>query len=452
MSTYSQALAAHWSATSYDDLPADIVRATKRALLDTLAAGLAGVGTSETNAASAGMAMIHRPDPGGAMLWGQGVRLPAGAAALVNGTTAHAREMDDFDGCGHTGAVVVPTVCATADVTRADGKTVMAAIAAGYDIAGRMLEASGGYQPHNGRGWHSTATCGSFGAAAAAAKVLGLPAEQFTSALGIAGTYVGGVWAFMADGAMTKRLHPGKAAESGVNAAFLAKAGMTGPTQIMEAKWGGFFPTYCGESARPEALLAELGERNWILSTGIKPYACCRGAHAGIDALLYLMQAHGFDGEQIAEILIHGTDYTERLVGNRRINTVLDAQMSLPYSLAVTAFGGLADLPQFDPLRTSEPCVQRLLDNTRVVADRDPQVRESPVVEVVLKDGRRLSHQVLFAKGDPRNPVSDYELLSKARSLIVPVLGEPRFLQIVRAIDELEQVRDFRTVTALLAA
>jgi len=282
--------------------------------------------------------------------------------------------------------------------------------------------------------------------------VLGLPAEQFTSALGIAGTYVGGVWAFMADGAMTKRLHPGKAAENGVNAAFLAKAGMTGPTQILEAKWGGFFPTYCGESARPEALLAELGERNWILSTGIKPYACCRGAHAGIDALLYLMQAHGFAGEQIAEMLIHGTEYTERLVGNRRINTVLDAQMSLPYSLAVTAFGGLADLPQFDPLRTSEPCVQRLLDNTRVVADRDPQVRESPVVEVVLKDGRRFSHQVLFAKGDPRNPVSDDELLSKARSLVVPVLGEPRFLQIVRAIDELEQVRDFRTVTALLAA
>lgn len=452
MTTYSQALSAHWSAVTFEDLPADIVRATKRSLLDTLAAGLAGVGTAETKTASAGMTMIHRPDPKGAMLWGQGVRLPAGAAALVNGTTAHAREMDDFDGCGHTGAVVVPAVCATADVTGADGKTVMAAVAAGYDIAGRMLEAAGGYQPHNGRGWHSTATCGSFGAAAAAAKVLGLPAEQFTSALGISGTYVGGVWAFMADGAMTKRLHPGKAAENGVNAAFLAKAGMTGPTQIMEAKWGGFFPTYCGDSARPEALLAELGARNWILSTGIKPYACCRGAHAGIDALLHLMQTHQFDGEGIEQILIHGTDYTERLVGNRRIETVLDAQMSLPYALAVTAFGGRADLPQFDPIRTSESRVQQLLDNTRVVVDRDPQVRESPLIEVVLKDGRRLSHQVLFAKGDPRNPVSDEELMAKARSLIVPVLGEARFREIVQAIDELEQVRDFRAVTRLLAA
>lgn len=451
MTTYSQALSAHWSATPFEALPAEIVRATKRALLDTLAAGLAGVASAETRSASAGMAMLHRPDPNGAMLWGQGVRLPAGAAALVNGTTAHAREMDDFDGCGHTGAVVVPTVCAAADVIHADGRTVMAAIAAGYDIAGRMLEASGGYQPHNGRGWHSTATCGSFGAAAAAAKVLGLPAEQFTHALGIAGTYVGGVWAFMADGAMTKRLHPGKAAENGVNAAFLAKGGMTGPAQILEAKWGGFFPTYCGDSARPQALLEELGERNWILSTGIKPYACCRGAHAGIDALLHLMQTHGFDGEQIAQILIHGTEYTERLVGNRRIQTVLDAQMSLPYALAVTAFGGRADLPQFDPLRTSEPRVQQLLDNTRVVADRDPDVRMTPEIEVVLKDGRSLSHQVLVAKGDPRNPVTDEELLAKARSLIVPVLGETRFQQIVDTIGELEQVSDFRTVTGLLA-
>src|SRR5690606_36807523 len=170
----------------------------------------------------------------------------------------------------------------------------------------------------------------------------------------------------MGDGAMTKRLHPGKAAENGDNAAFLVKGGMTGPVQILEAKWGGFFPTYCGDSARPQALLEELGERNWILSTGIKPYACCRGAHAGIDALLHLMQSHGFDGEQFAEIRILGTEYIERLVGNRRIQTVLDAQMSLPYALAVTALGGRADLPQFDPLRTSEPRVQQLLDNTRV--------------------------------------------------------------------------------------
>ncbi len=450
--TYSQALSAHWSAVAFDDLPPVVVAATKRALLDTLGAAIAGVDTAETRAASGGMALIHRPDPQGAMLWGQGVRLPAGAAALVNGTAAHAREMDDFDGCGHTGAVVVPAVCASAESVGADGKTVMAAVAAGYDVAGRMLEASGGYKPHNGRGWHSTATCGSFGAAAAAARVLGLGAEQFTAALGISGTYLGGVWAFMADGAMTKRLHPGKAAENGVHAAFLAKAGMTGPTQILEARWGGFFTTYCGEEARPDALLADLGERHWILSTGIKPYACCRGAHAGIDALLHLMQTHGFGGEHIDEILVHGTEYTERLVGNRRIETVLDAQMSLPYALAVTAFGGRADLPQFDPLRTGEPRVRQLLERTRVLPDRDASVPATPVVEVVLNDGRRFSHQVLHAKGDPRNPLDDDELRAKARSLIAPVLGEARFVQIADAIDGLERVTDFRAVTELLAA
>lgn len=448
--TLTQTLAAHWAGMTCADLPTAVIARAQRAVHDTVAAGIAGIGSPEHESVSRGMAALHRSGQGASTLWGQDWCLPPAQAALVNGTLAHARELDDFNGCGHSGAVIVPTVCAVADAVGADGGTVVTAIAAGYDVAARLLEASGGYRVHNARGWHSTVTCGSFGAAAAAARVLGLPAERFTAALGIAGSCVGGVWAFMADGAMTKRLHPGKAAENGVTAAFLAEAGMTGPTAILEAAWGGFFATYCGDTARPERLTDGLGRRQWILDAGIKPYACCRGSHAGLDALFVLMQTEAFGAGDIESIVIRGAEPNVRLVGNKRIDNVLDAQMSLPYALAVAACGGDAALTRFDPLRTGDPEVARLLRNTEMVVDARLGENANAVVQVLLKDGRRFEHQVLRAKGDPQNPLTDDEFAAKTRSLIEPVLGVERVAQIAEALSRLDRVDDFRAVSQLL--
>lgn len=448
----TQTLAHHWAGAHPDALPAHVTAEVKLRVLDTLAAAVAGVETPEVVAATKAVATLQgTPQPeGGAVLWGSALRATAPLAALANGTAAHARELDDFDGCGHTGAVVVPAVCAVADQAGVDGKTVIAAVAAGYDVATRMLDAAGGYRPHNGRGWHSTATCGTFGAAAGAARALGLDAARFAHALGIAGTYVGGVWAFMADGAMTKRLHPGKAAETGVTAAFLAQAGMTGPSQILESNWGGFFPTYCGDTAQPERLLDGLGVKHGIMATGIKPYACCRGSHSSIDALLQVMREHGLQSAQIERIVVHCPQHTVRLVGSHRVDSVLDAQMSLPYSLAVTACGGRADLPQFDPLRTNEPEVRRLMAAIHLEGDRPATEMEGPVVQVFLTDGRTVRGQVAYAKGHPTNPLTAEEVHAKAQSLIVPVLGAQRFDRIAHAIRHLEDLADLRELTALL--
>jgi len=134
------------------------------------------------------------------------------------------------------------------------GRRVLEAMIVGYDVALRVLEAAGGYRAHNGQGWHSTGTCGSFGAAAAAARALGLDAERTAWALGLAGSFTGGTWAFLDDGSMSKRYHPGRAAETGVLAAALARAGFTGPTRVFEAEWGGFLKTYAAGRARPAAL------------------------------------------------------------------------------------------------------------------------------------------------------------------------------------------------------
>jgi 2-methylcitrate dehydratase PrpD len=448
--TLTQRFAAHWSRVQFEELPAGWVHEAKRRVLDTIAAGLAGTGSLEaTCAARAALRLQPEGAAGTAALWGTHARANPALAALVNGTAAHARELDDFDGCGHTGAVVVPAVCALAQQVHADGRTVIVAVLAGYDLAGRMLDAAGGYRPHNGRGWHSTATCGSFGAAAAAARVLQLDADRFAAAVGIAGTYVGGTWAFMEDGAMTKRLHPGKAAESGVTAACLAEAGMTGPTRILEAQWGGFFSTYCGEHARPELLLHELGERNAISATGIKPYACCRGSHAAIDALLQLQREHDLRCSDIQRLVVHCAPHTARLVGSHRVDNVLDAQMSLPYALAVTAASGRADLPQFDPPRHSEPGIARLMAVTEVLGDLPADHAQGPLLEVHL-EGRTLRAQVGVAKGHPSLPVSDQELHAKSQSLIEPLLGAERFARIAQTVDRLEELPDFNQLADLL--
>lgn len=452
--TLTEQIAAHWSGRRYQDLPDHEVALVRQRLLDTLAAGMAGTQAPETLAVRAGVAAMHGSDlasPSQATVWGLPLRLPVAQAALVNGTSAHARELDDFDGCGHTGAVVVPAACAVAQACGADGATVITAIAAGYDLAGRMLNAAGGYRPHNGLGWHSTATCGTFGAALAAAHVLRLDADRTAHALGIAGTYLGGVWAFMQDGAMTKRMHPGKAAETGVAAAYLAQAGMTGPKYILESEWGGFFKTYCGPHARPERVLEELGTFNAITLTGIKPYACCRASHGAIDALLQLQQEHGLHADEISRIAVHCPAHTAKLVGSRRVDSVLDAQMSLPYALAVTAATGQADLPQFAPPRAQDAQIQRLMQAVTLVPDLPADHVHGPLLQVQCTDGRTLRAQVQFARGAPQNPITDAQLRAKAQSLMVPCLGQERFEAIGQAIADLHLCSDLRTFAALLS-
>jgi 2-methylcitrate dehydratase PrpD len=187
----------------------------KSVLLDTLAVGVRGAESEAAAATRKGITSALECSSGSASLWGTQLSLPPSAAALVNGTAAHAYEFDDFGGCGHSGAVVVPAVCAMAERVHADGRSVLMALAAGYDVAARVTLGAGGI----GRTtiWAGTlpGTCGTFGAAAGAARVMGLDANRFTSALGITGSFAGGVWAFLVDGAMTKRFHPGRAAENG---------------------------------------------------------------------------------------------------------------------------------------------------------------------------------------------------------------------------------------------
>jgi 2-methylcitrate dehydratase PrpD len=450
--TLTEQAARYWARVRYEELPPAMVALARRFTLDTLAAGIAGAGAEPVQAVTRAMRTALEGGGGTSVLWGQGSRLPPVQAALVNGTAAHALEVDDFGGCGHSGAVVIPAAMALAGRGGITGRDLLVAILAGYDLAARVLDGAGGYRPVNRRGWHSTGTCGSFGAAAAAARLLGLDQEAFADALGIAGSFTGGIWAFLVDGAMTKRLHPGKAAETGLTAALLAASGMTGPRHVLEAEWGGFYETYSPGIAAPEATLAGLGERFGIAGSGMKPYACCRSIHASIDALFALMREADIDSDSIVGMLVHGDAQTRLQFDRHHIASLLDAQFSMPYTLAVAADSGRATIEQFQPLRVHEPPIGRLMAATQVLADHELGAVEYPPLELRLKDGRRLQRQIAFAKGAPQNPLTDGELQQKVESLIVPVLGAERCRAIVAAVAGLDGLPDCRALLDLLLA
>jgi 2-methylcitrate dehydratase PrpD len=269
-------------------------------LLDTVGCGVYGYATPWTQA------LLKWAQAGGgngrSRIWNDGNEgndgndtqpaLRAADAALVNGTSSHAFELDDYHNAKlHPGAVVIPAALALAEELDASGERIVTAIAAGYEV---MIRSSLALNPSAARlrGWHLTGVCGPFGAAAACAVLMGLDAERTAWALGLAGTQGAGLWAFNADGTMSKRLHAGKAAHAGVLAAELAASGFSGPTQIYETDDGGFLKAY-SDAANAAPLTHELGKVYHLDAVSIKPYSCCGSTHAYIDAALQLRQRLG---------------------------------------------------------------------------------------------------------------------------------------------------------------
>ena len=249
--TTTQELAAFYTDLAAEFLPAEAVHAVRRHMLDTLGRRTGGRRGSRRRWPCAGPRRSMAGGPGEAVLWARAERVPPVPAALVNGTAAHAVELDDTSGCDHSGAVVVPAVLAALAVApEATDADVVAAVVAGYDLGRRVMEAAGEYDAHNNAGWHSTGTCGVFGATIAAARLRRLDAETAAHALGIALSFASGTWAFLGDGAMSKRLHPGPRGGGRAAGERTCGAGHDRAGGCLRAPWGGFLPTYAREAGR----------------------------------------------------------------------------------------------------------------------------------------------------------------------------------------------------------
>ncbi len=361
-------LAAWVAGLHYDDVPVRTRDVARIALLDTLGAGLYGFNTPW---AQKMRTWVKRGGSGTeARVWGEaGPTLRCADAALVNGVATHAFELDDYHNAKlHCGAAVIPAALAVAERLDSNGSDLLTAIVAGYEV---MIRSSLALNPSAARlrGWHLTGVVGPFGAAAACAKLLKLNAEETAWALGLAGTQGAGTWAFNADGTMSKRLHPGKAAHSGVLAAELAQLGFSGPTQIYEFADGGVLKAFSDDSD-PAPLTRDLGAVYHVDQNSIKPYCCCGSTHAYIDAALALRKKLGAPWETKKKIRVGTCKVVDVQCGfDYAPSSALNAQMSLRYAVAVALIDGQVLPAQFTDAKMSDPAIAGLAAAIELVPD-----------------------------------------------------------------------------------
>ena len=404
--------------TKFEDIPTELITKAQRHILDSVGAGIAGAVSPETRLLNQ-VFTICGEQSGDVPLWGKGIKVSARNAALSNGVSAHTFELDDTNGCDHSGAVVVPAAFAALSLCDRPitGKEFIVAIVLGYDLARRALESCGAYEPHNGAGWHSTGTCGVFGATAAVGRLLGLDVEKMQAALGIATSFAAGQWSFVHDGAQNKRLHVGNASHGGLLACLLAREGFTGPKMAFEEVWGGFSKTFAPESQDPDAWLRDLG-KNWKLGrVSIKPHASCRSSHSSIDAVNIIMAAKKLEPADIAKIHIKINPFVHGMCGGRKLDPMPAAQMSIAYGIAARLVFGAANLTAYTRTNRHDARIRRGMDLVEFEIDPTQKDDDEPIVTIHTTDGRSFTECVQFPLGAPQNPVSDEALMAKYRDI-----------------------------------
>ena len=443
-------LAHFYSELDYEQLSPEVVDLAKYFCLDYLAVAIRGsIAPSSTTMVGALGRLNSTPV---APVAGTSRRLSPEYAALANGTAAHSLEMDDVNNEAsiHPGVPTFPAAFACAHMAQISGASFLAAIVAGYDFTIRL-----GYaldpQSHYARGFHPTGTCGTFGAALVASRLLGLGADATASAIGIAGSQAAGSLEFLAGGAWTKRMHPGWAAHSGIIAATLAGQGFVGPDTILEGVHG----TLSGysDNAEPLRLTDGLGEQFYITRAAIKPHSCCRYNQGPIDCMLAIRSAHNVRPEDIEGVRVGMLSAGFPIVSDppeykQNARSVVDAQFSAPYAIAVAAVCGRASLEEYTDEVIARDDVRDVM--ARVESVRDPALdavyprRWPSWVEVRTTDGRTLRSDVQFPLGEPENPLSWAQLEEKFRSITRPVISDARQDEIIAAIHSLERMEDVR--------
>ena len=354
--------------------------------------------------------------PGAALLLGRG-RADVLSALGWNAALGNLLEMDDLHRAAilHPGPICIPVALAMTDSEGADGAALLDAVVRGYEASIRIGQALG---PPHYRHWHSTATCGSFGAAAAAGSVIGLDQAALAGALAMAGSTTGGLWQVRHEPGFGKSIHNAESARRGFNAAALAREGVWGPLAILEGPQGLFAATAAGSD--PAAVIAAAGE--WkIVETSLKPWPACRHAHPAIDAARKL----GLAATELAQIaVIKVASYADALkfCDCAQPTTPAQARFSLQHAVAIALLRTRPQLADFELAAIDEPEVARLRARVQLRIEADFEARYpqhyGAEVSVVYADGSERIAQVDDAWGDPEWPLDDAALIDKARALM----------------------------------
>lgn len=432
------AIASHVEALTFDDLPRIVIERAKLAILDTL--GVAVAGSRETAVELVLRQARTGVTRGDATVLGHPEKLPAAAAALVNGAAAHVL---DFDDSGHSSAHLLPAVLAPAEARHVTGADLLLAFVAGREVRMRLNEEidAGRFELRGrgpgSRGWHATGTLGSLGSAIAVGKLLGLDAEHLAMTLGLAASLGSGIISNFAT--MTKCLHVGNAARNGVLSAHLVADGFTADPHVLTSRKG-FVDAMClDDECDIDRVVERLTSGFHLEQEGnrIKPYPSCSGTHRYIEATRMLIAEHGLTAEDVANVTLTARP---SLVCPSPANA-LEAKFSGPFAIAATLLDGAITLDNCtDDFLASAP-VQRLLARTTEL----PQ--ESPAwVRLETNDGRMLQQHVL----PPPSLTDPEQIVAKFRACADPILGSDATDAVRATVMDLERLEDVARLTPFL--
>jgi 2-methylcitrate dehydratase PrpD len=398
----------------YDDIPPEVVDRAKQCITDTIATIIFGYDLPWSRMI---VAFAEKNGPGGKsrILGPGGVSVHAPAAALANGALAHAFEMDNltWPSTGvHPGATLLASGLAIAQERGIGGRELIAAFVAGSEVMIRIGRAT--HHSNEGRGFHAPGTTGPFGAAVACGHLMGFDAERMRNALGVAGSLACGLLEFARSGtgAMVKRLHLGRAAESGVLAASLADDGFTGPASVLEGEFG-FLRAFCGDDCDPAELTRALGKSYATRAIMLKRFPCHITAHTSVQAILDLRAEHGYAGADVAAIHIAGNDRMAHVNNIPSPADIMIAQYSIPFCVALAHTRDPRDPRSFNEDALRDPQIRSLAQRVTITVGEDRPTPLAAVVTITLRDGRVLKRSVADFKGTPESPLDRNELREK---------------------------------------
>lgn len=454
MVNYTAQLAEYTSSLKFEQLPSEVVEKAKQCLLDLLGIMVRARHDADSTPSVNRAVEALCPYEGPSTVVGMDRGYPPQYAALLNGTYGHSLDFDDthVPASLHPGAPVIPVILALGEEQGIDGRRVVTAMVAGYEVICRVSMAANPKGLYD-RGFHPTVVAGVFGATAAGAQVLGMDAAALESAFGINNSQAAGSMQFLANGSWNKRIHVGFAAHNAIVSLSMAGAGVRGSAYPVEGLYG-FINGY-GQGGDPKKLVEGLGESYQIMATGLKPYPSCRFTHGALDLIIDMSKKEKLHPDDVDNITIGLSSKAIDLVGDpqeqkRRPENVVDGQFSMHFTAAAAVKRHQFGWNDYELL--GDPDVKDLMQRIEVVLDDEAEARYPEFfsrVVIKTRDGRTISGETDLMKGEPGNPMTWEELEFKFHELASVNMDQAARQQVLDLIHNLENVSDIRQLMQL---
>lgn len=449
--------------TQAAQIPADVMHLGKRSILDGIGLALAGNAAESGHIVRAYLRTLGCPVDKGSTVIGSKMKVPARFAAFANGIAIHADDYDDtqlavakdrvYGLLTHPTAPALPPVLALGERDNRSGLDVLTAYQVAVEVETKVAEAIN--PRHYDHGFHSTATIGTIGAAAGAARLLGLDLEQTRRALGIGASQAAGLRENF--GTMTKPFHPGRSCESGIVAAEFAKLGWTATPIVLEAGRG-FFQA-AGGGYDPASIDGKLGNP-WTFSlpgVSIKPHPSGSLTHPGMGLMLRLIRKHDIKPAQVVNVKVGTNRHMPNALIHHRPKNELQAKFSMEFCMAILLLERKAGLAEFTDAVVNRPDVRKMIAKVEFGVHPEAEAagyeKMTTIIDIALADGRKISGRADFGKGSPANPMSDEELADKFRECAawgkLPKANADKVVDVVFNLDKLKSIRE---LTKLLQA